>query len=400
MNFGPGTGRPLRFGFVVSHPIQYYAPLYQHLASRGDLSVRVFFTWHDGSREVHDPGFERPVAWDVPLTTGFDYELVRNVSSDPGTHHFLGLQNPSLLRQVRAWRPDVVHMTGWAWWSHFRLMHTLHLLGIPSLFRGDSHLLDGAGGGPRSLLKRLVLRRVFSWPSAFLVVGKANRDYFRSFGVSDDRLRRCPHSIDVRRFAEPSADLEFEAKSWRVGLGLAEDQRVLLFAGKFERKKQPLELARAFLELGDPQLVLLMVGGGELEAPLRELAAAAPAHIRLLPFQNQSRMPIVYRLGSLFILPSAYGETWGMAVNEALACGRPVLVRDRVGCASDVVDESCGAVFDWRDLKQGMIRAQELMASRVRLDTLGRAATERAWRFDTSEAERLTLELAREVAER
>src|SRR5476649_805702 len=93
-----------------------------------------------------------------------------------------------------------------------------------------------------------------------------------------------------------------------------------------------------------------MVGGEKLESEIRALAATNRKHIRVLPFQNQSRMPVIYRLGDVFVLPSKSGETWGLAVNEALACGRPVLVSDRVGCAADVVEKSCGMVFPWNDL--------------------------------------------------
>src|SRR5690349_10168360 len=109
----------MRLAIIVSHPIQYYAPLYQRLAKRDDLEVKVFFTWHGGVSAVRDHGFGRPVAWDIGLTDGYDFEVVPNTSSDPGTHRFLGLNNPSLVSRVFAWGPDAVHVTGWAWLSHF-----------------------------------------------------------------------------------------------------------------------------------------------------------------------------------------------------------------------------------------------------------------------------------------
>ena len=81
------------------------------------------------------------------------------------------------------------------------------------------------------------------------------------------------------------------------------------------------------------------------KSQIRQIAAADSERFKVLPFQNQTRMPVVYRLGDLFVLPSGFNETWGLAVNEAMACGRPVLVTNRVGCAEDVVDSSCGSVF-------------------------------------------------------
>jgi glycosyltransferase involved in cell wall biosynthesis len=376
-----------RLAFIVSHPIQYYAPLYQRLALRENLSIKVFFTWHAGQAPIEDRGFNMPVAWDIPLTAGYELELVPNVSSDPGTHRFLGLRNASLVERVTAWQPDVVHITGWAWLSHFLALRAFRGKGIPTLFRGDSHLLDSRPRGPRWWIKRALLKRVFSWPTGFLVVGAANRAYYEIFGVEPDRLHPCPHSIDVGRFAQPAGVFQNEAARWRQQLGIARDRHVLLFAGKFERKKRPMELMRAVQALPDPEPVLVMVGGGELEAEVNALAAADPERFRVLPFQNQSRMPVVYRLGDLFVLPSAFGETWGLAVNEALACGRPVLVSDRVGCAADVVDASCGRVFCSAD-PPALVRAlTEMLEDGNRLLEMGRTATKRAWSFDISRTE-------------
>ena len=73
----------IRLAFVVSHPIQYYAPLHQRLAGREDLEVKVFFTWHDGRAAVRDTGFQRPVAWDIPLTEGYDWRACTERRSGP-----------------------------------------------------------------------------------------------------------------------------------------------------------------------------------------------------------------------------------------------------------------------------------------------------------------------------
>jgi glycosyltransferase involved in cell wall biosynthesis len=376
-----------RLAIVVSHPIQYYAPLYQRLARRDDVAIKVFFTWHDGGVPVEDRGFKVAIAWDVPLSSGYEFELVPNTASDPGTHHFFGLRNPSLIERVTAWRPDIVHMTGWAWHSHLLALRAFKKQGIPTLFRGDSHLLDSPQTGPRWWGKHAMLRQVFSWPAGFLVTGTANRAYYEAFGVESHRLHLCTHSIDVARFAEPAQVYEQEAARWRQQLGIERDQCVLLFAGKFERKKQPLELMRAVRATTDAKLVLVMVGGGELQSEVETLAVRNPERFRVLPFQNQSRMPIFYRVGDLFVLPSAFGETWGLAVNEALACGRPVLVSDRVGCAADVVDTSCGWVFPWT-ARSALLRALcGLPKKRDQLLDMGRQAVRRAWSFDIARTE-------------
>ena len=373
-----------RLAIIVSHPIQYYAPLYQRLASRDDISVKVFFTWHSAQRAVQDRGFKIPIAWDIPLTDGYDFELVPNISSDPGTHHFRGLQNPFLVDRVKAWGPDAVQVTGWAWQSHVLAMHAFSKIGLPSLFRGDSHLLDSRQQGARWRLKRAALKRVFSWPTGFLVTGAANRRYYEAFGVKPNRLFECTHSVDVARFAKPADRHEAQARIWRRDLQISDDKCVLLFSGKFEPRKKPIELMRTVQSVLDSSSLLIMVGDGELRGEVNAIAAGDPTRFRVLPFQNQSRMPVVYRLGDLFILPSEFGETWGLAVNEALACGRPVLVSDRVGCAHDVISPSTGRVFSWSDLSSLPRMLREMTLNQGELLDMRRSATERAWAFDVT----------------
>ncbi len=392
------SGSSIRLAIIVSHPVQYFVPLYQRLARRSDIAIKVFFTWHAGQAAVEDRGFRQPVAWDIPLTERYPFELAPNTSARPGTHGFFGLRNPALVERVTAWQPDVVHITGWAWLSHLQALHTLALRRVPTLFRGDSHLLNGKPSGVRGLIKRAALRRVFSWPAGFLVVGSANAEYYRFFGVDAARLYACVPSIDVERFAQSANALEQEARAWRASLGIGPDQRVLLFAGKFEPKKRPVQLMEAVLRLGDDNVVLVLVGAGELQPEIERISAAHPKRFRVLPFQNQSRMPVVYRLGDLFVLFSSR-ETWGLAVNEALACGRPVLVSDHVGCAADVVDRSCGRVIAWNDdaaLARGIA---ELMNGEA-LAAMRRAAAERAWRFDVAVTEKQLVQAVEHVCGR
>jgi len=375
-----------RVAFIVSHPVQYYTPLYQRLACREDLQIKIFFTWHAGSTPVEDRGFGIPVFWDIPLTAGYDFELVENEAADPGTHHFFGLRNSSLVKRVTTWRPDIVIVHGWAWQSHLHALWTFQRINLPTLFRGDSNLLNVVRSGLSWWVKQRVLSRIFSWPVGFLVVGSANLDYYRAFGVNADRLFYCPHSIDVNRFANPAEQMEQEAAGWRHALGINNRATVLLYAGKFEPVKRPLELMKAVLQINQSDLILVLVGGGELQSDVNAIAQANEKSFRVLPFQNQSKMPLVYRLGDLTVLPSAH-ETWGLAVNEALASGRPVLISDRVGCAPDVVDGSCGSVFSWDTPFSLLHTLAKLVSEPGRLTEMRQAAGTRARNFDIGRTE-------------
>jgi glycosyltransferase involved in cell wall biosynthesis len=330
--------------FIVTHPIQYYVPLYERLNYDRRYKIKVFFTRHDGGEPFYDDQFGRQIQWDLPMTSGYEFELVRGQASL--ARPFSDLESVSaLVRAVLRWQPDAVHITGWHEASHFTAMRTLAMQRVPVLFRGDSHRLDRRKNWLFEIAKYSALRYMYRFPSAFLYVGSANKAYYREYGVPEDKLVYCPHSVDVMRFQEYGDAFESKAVQWRRSLGIDDEQFVVLFAGKLVRRKNPISVIEAVLRCRSKRLVALIVGNGELELDVRRLADEFPRAVKLLSFQNQTAMPVVYRLGDCFVLPSDYGETWGLAVNEALSCGRPVIVSDAAGCAMDLVRSPYGAVY-------------------------------------------------------
>lgn len=331
---------PIRVAIVVSHPIQYHAPWFRRLASHPKLGLRVFYLWEFGVRETFDPGFETSFVWDVPLLDGYDSEFVRNVSGDPGTHHFKGLENPDLNDRLREWAPSVIILFGYAYRTHLGVLRAAELRSIPILIRGDSHDI----GRRRSLgvtVRRWLRRRVFRRAFGALSVGGANRDYFRASGVPENRIFHVPQAVENDRFA---AMEEAGPRQWRMDLGIPPNATVFLFAGKLEETKRPGDLIEALrrltkeLEIGPGcEPVAVFVGSGHLHSKLQAAAEdLADGSVYFVPFQNQSRMPTIYAASDVLVLVSG-AETWGLVVNEAMAAGRPAIVSDHVGCARDLV---------------------------------------------------------------
>jgi glycosyltransferase involved in cell wall biosynthesis len=332
-----------RLAIVLSHPTQYYSPWFRWLGTHTRLDFRVFYLWEFGVTAQRDPEFGHRFKWDVDLLSGYDHEFVPNVARDPGTHHFSGLNNPTLPERLRAWQPDAVLLFGYAYRTHLGLIRRPP---APLIFRGDSHLI----GHQPSWLKRFVLRRLYARFAAVTYVGKANRDYFRAFGVPEDKLHFAPHCVDGDRFIQDEACARSVARL-REELDLG-GRKVVLYAGKLIPAKQPDALLDVFLKLAPPDFALVFVGEGSERAALEARAAGHPdCVVRFLPFANQSEMPSRYALADLFVLPSrGLYETWGLAVNEAMHLGVPCLVSDRVGCQRDLVtDGETGWVFPATD---------------------------------------------------
>lgn len=323
-----------RLAVVLSHPTQYYSPWFQWLARHTALPFKVFYLWDFGVTTQRDPQFGHAIRWDIDLLSGYDSEFVPNTARDPGTHHFSGLRNPALPARLAAWRPDALLLFGYNWHAQLRALLWARRRGVPVLLRGDSHLLGRGRPGPARWLALGLLFRQFA---AFTAVGAANRAYYRAFGVPERKIFFAPHCVDAGRFT-PTDATRAAAAALRRQLGL-DGRRVLLFAGKFQERKQPVELLRAFHAVAGPTDALVFVGDGALRGELEALAATRPdCAVRFLPFANQTEMPARYLLADVFALPSRGShETWGLAVNEAMHAGVPCLVSDVVGCLADLV---------------------------------------------------------------
>ena len=362
-----------RLAIVLSHPTQYYSPWFRWLRDQTPLAFRVFYLWDFGVAERRDPKFQKAFRWDVDLLSGYDSEFVPNRARDPGTHHFFGLQNPTLPSRLAAFAPTAVLLFGYNWRTHFRVIAWARLHGVPLLFRGDSHLFGREKPG---LLRRLFLSTIFRQFAAFLPVGLANRRYLHAFGVPEAKQFPAPHAVDAARFVAAEETGRAAAAALRRQLGLAAGIQVVLFAGKLVSEKQPRALLAAFLAAAVPGTALVFVGDGpEKEGLLADAAAANSPAVHFLPFANQSEMPARYLLADLFVLPSrGCFETWGLAVNEAMHLGVPALVSDRVGCHPDLVTEGeTGWVFASESLPDFVAKLRTALDA-VRQDRAGFAS--------------------------
>jgi len=322
----------VKLAIVTTHPIQYNDPWFKMLAAK--VQLKVFYTWEQSSTGLKfDPGFKRVIKWDIPLLEGYDYTFVKNISVDPGTHHFKGIINPTLIQEIEQWHPDAILVFGWSFHSHIRCLRHFHKK-IPVLFRGDSTLLQEKRG-IKKILRRIFLMWVYRNVDYALYVGSNNKDYFLAHGLSNDQLVFAPHAIDNSRFSREPENIE-KAKSWRKQLGIQEDDFVVLYAGKLESSKNPHFIIELGKLISEKNIKFLIVGNGEQESSIKEKVKGDERFV-FLDFQNQLQMPIVYNMGNVFILTAFGPETWGLAVNEAMACRLPVIVSNKIGCAVDLV---------------------------------------------------------------
>lgn len=341
----------MKLAIVTTHPIQYNAPWFRMLAQSRDVRIKVFYTWEQSNKPAKfDPGFGKTIQWDIPLLDGYEYSFVRNVSEAPGSHHYKGIINPTLIAEIEAWQAGAVLVFGWPFKSHLACLK--YFKGkIPVLFRGDSTLLNETDG-VKKILRRIFLRYVYSFVDYALYVGTNNKAYFKAHGLKDSQLVFVPHAIDNKRFSTDSIAFEDAAKEWREELSIADNNFVIAYAGKLDRVKNPWYIIKLAESLKGEHYRFLVVGNGPLEQEIK--ASTNDSRIIFIDFQNQQKMPVVYRLADVLVL-SSVSETWGLAINEAIACNVPVITNEKVGCAIDLIEEGVNGVTTKRDEYQPAI---------------------------------------------
>jgi len=370
-----------KLAIVTSHPIQYNAPLFRLLAERGKIDIKVFYTWGQTEQGfVYDPDFKKAFKWDIPLLDGYEKEFVENISKEPGAGHFKGIKNKDIIQRIDKYDPEVLLVFGWSFQSHLQVLR-YYARNKKILFRGDSTLLDEQTGvSIRKIFRRLFLKWVYRHIDLALYAGTANKAYYLAHGLTEPQLIHAPHAIANERFEDINGVYEARANEWRNDLGISSNELVFLFAGKLEPKKDPWLLIEAFASLSAPDIRLVIVGNGILEQELKQ-KAAADQRIIFLDFQNQQQMPVVYRLGDVFVLPSrGPGETWGLSVNEAMASKRAVIVSNKCGCAQDLVSSN-GLVFEAgnkQDLQKALLYFAE---NRIEASQMGNKSFQLIRRF-------------------
>jgi glycosyltransferase involved in cell wall biosynthesis len=358
-----------RLTAFLTHPVQYYVPWFRYVTERcSDVRLSVVYVSAPSAAQ-QGVGFNRPFTWDVDLLSGYRSHVLRPAREGDAfdSDHFLGLDDRGIAAAIREERPDAVLLAGWHSIAQVRALAACRRQGIPVIYRGDTHRWTGAGGWrwPGRPMKTRILLRQFA---AHLAVGLRSREFLLAHGVPPTRIYHSPHVVDNAFFAAAAAahqTVDGRAAA-RAGFGLGVSDFVVLFAGKLEARKRPLDAVRAVARLG-AGASLLVAGDGPLAADCRREAARLDVRAVWAGFTNQREMGKVYGIADCLVLPSDRLESWGLVVNEAMATGLPAVVSDRAGCAPDLVDAETGAVVPAGDV-------EAIAAALIRIRAAGREA--------------------------
>ena len=385
----------VRLAYLVSHPIQYQAPLLRRIAQEPDIDLTVFFGSDFSVRDYKDEGFGVGVKWDVPLLDGYRHEFLPALR-DNATVGVASPLNYGIFSRLRGGRSnhgnaafDVLWVHGYATVNALHGMLAAKALGIPVLLRAESWLKDRERGVAKLAAKRIFFAALKHLVAGVMPIGALNAAYWRHYLGEHFPASPMPYAVDNDYFQRQSQQARAGRAELLAELKLDPSRPVILFASKLQSRKRCGDLLEAYKNLSpgdgiEPNPYLVIVGDGEERAALERRAAESGfAGIRFCGFRNQSVLPRFFDVASVFVLPSRH-EPWGLIVNEVMNASTAVIVTDDVGSAPDLIENGVNGYI----YPAGNVDALEQALHSV-LDTpgvaedMGRRAFERiqTWSF-------------------
>ncbi len=385
---------PIRLAYLVSHPIQYQAPLLRRIAREPDIDLTVFFGSDFSVRGYKDAGFGGVgVKWDIPLLDGYRYEFLPAIRDNAKVTPTSPI-NRGILSRLGSPRGtanfDALWVHGYASVNSMHAMVAARSLGIPVLLRAESWLGDRERSSAKLAAKKLFFRGLGEMIDAVLPIGSLNDEYWHTYLGNGTPRFLMPYSVDNEYFQRRSREASSGRHELQQELNLDPSRPVILFASKLQARKRCDDLLEAYKLLSpgpgiSPAPYLVIVGDGEQRGALERAAQETGFDsIRFCGFRNQSELPCFFDLCSVFVLPSRH-EPWGLIVNEVMNAARPIIVTDEVGCQRDLITPGVeGEVFPAGDIPALAEALRRVLSTPEHAHRMGQRALERirSWSFE------------------
>ena len=329
----------------------YRIPLFNALARHPEAELHVVFMAET------DPQLRQWRVYKEEIK--FSYEVLPSWRRRIGGRH--ALLNRGVGRALSAFGPNVILCGGYNYLASWQALLWAKVHNVPLLLWSESHRHELRRVRPLvEFLKDEFLHRC----NGFVVPGLMAREYIQGRNIKDDVIFTAPNAVENDLFAAVAADARRNARERRMELNLPD--RYFLFAGRLVREKGVFELLSAYAKLDEQirrQMGLVFVGDGASRQELEEQAKGiSPGMIRFAGFAHREQLAAYYALADVMVLPT-YTDTWGLVVNEGMACGSPVILSRAAGCAADLLKENWnGLLVPPRDV-QSLAAAMKSIAS-------------------------------------
>lgn len=332
-----------KIAIIAPVPFYYHVPLYRKLADFSGIDLTVYYC---SNETLHGADIEKTYSSKGEFTNkedllkGYCYKFLKNYSRKPSYLRWpFGLVNFGIWKEIKNGRYDVVVLQSWTnltWWLAFFACFKFH---TPVLFMTDSNVApESFKSKIKIFIKKIILGKfLFKVASGFLTSGVANEEFYKFYGVPEEKMIRLYFSWGYEKFLEKSKQISGERSKIRKSLGLKEEDFMILYVGRLSQEKAPLLILDAYRMIENKNKKLFIVGDGPLKSEFENYIRKFNIEdVKIIGFQSQKEIPIFYMAADVLVLPSLR-ETWGIVVNEAMCFSLPIIASDRVGAAVDLV---------------------------------------------------------------
>lgn len=306
----------------------YRIPVFNALAAMEGIDLHVIFLSRTDSSMRQWPVYEDEIE--------FSYEVLPSWRRRIGKYNLL--VNSNLVSALRNAAPDVMVCGGYNYVAAWQAMSWAKRNRVQFLLWSESTGLDQRNEFfPLEWLKQEFARHC----DAFVVPGRSARDYVQRFASTRQRVFVAPNAVDVTLFSSKQQSAKTSAARIRGELGLP--PRYFLFVGRLIRSKGVVDLISAYQALSSElraEISLVFAGDGPMRAELESLAREIyPGLVHFASFVQRDDLASYYALAECLVMPT-HSDPWGLVVNEAMACGLPVICTNVAGCAADLIAEN------------------------------------------------------------
>ncbi len=322
--------------FITNYPSPYRVNFFDELGK--SLDVTVLFADRVEQKVTRD------AAWFEDSRGGFRMVQLKK--------RILTVHGRDLCVDVTQWVRkdfDAIVVCGYSSPTAILAMAYMRLYKIPFYMEVDGGLIR-----PDSRLKYAIKKRLVTLPNAWISSGRFTTQYLTHYGADESKVQYYPFSSLWERDIPASVPIMEEKQQLRRKLGLQED-RIVISVSRFIASKRLDMLIRSAADLGQSVGVYL-IGGEPRPEYLHLQETLGAGNVHFVGFLKKDRLAEYYRAADLFALPTQT-DVWGLVINEAMACGLPVITTDRCVAGLELIEDGRNGYIIPVDDQQALTQA-------------------------------------------
>lgn len=326
------------------HPIPYQTPFYVEISNLNE-QTHVYYLDKIGINKYFNPYFSNSIQLDYDLLKGHKHYFIKNASKNNITGFFSRI-NFGIFKIIFFNKFDHILVNGYQTLSSWFIFFTSYFIfNKKLLFKGETTRIK------RSKIKKIIIKIFLSRFNFFLYSCVGNYEFYKSLGISDNRLIYAPCSVDYDFFLKYKLDNLINIEKFKIKFQLPKNFKIIVFVSKLIKRKNPIELLKAVKKIKNHDIVTLFVGDGPLKDEIAEYAKNHKLNIRFSGFLNQSVIGSAYLVADVYVNTSYYDAS-PKTLNECLCFNKPIVVSNVAGQQKDIIRENLnGFSYNQGDIK-------------------------------------------------